>query len=200
MLQNYIKLKHVRLSYAHLSVPAKYVQGQGFVEDEETGSYTAILIITKGSENEKLLLNAIKEAKSEALAAGIKALGKTVKITEKDMVRYVDGIKDGDQSDDDTFAKSIYINAKAKAQYKPKCYNKENIPMDNTELYSGCYVNAYIRLYNYAVSTNLGCGYGLIALQFDAPGERLGGTVDTDSIFGDKKVISEQKDASAMFD
>lgn len=187
-----VMLKNVRLSYAHLVTPVTFVQGEGFVDDPQTGVYSSVLIIPKGSEAEKALKDAIKEVRAEALASGIKAQGnKTVKITDKDMVRYNDGIKDGDTKEDEVYADAIYINAKAKANFKPACYDGTNTRIDNSILYSGCYVNVYIRVYNYMAASNLGCSYGLTALQFHADGEPLGMIIDTDSIFGDKKETIE---------
>lgn len=195
-----VKLNNVRLSYAHLDKPVSYDPTNGFQEDNEAGVYSAVLIIEKGSEAEAALNKAVEEAKGEALASGIKgAGGKLIKITTKDMPRYNDGIRDGDTKDDDTYADSVYINAKAKLAYKPAVYDKANNRIENTKLYSGCYVNVYLRVYNYSAATNMGCGFGLVALQFRADGEPLGSTTDTDSIFGEKKETATT-DTDSMFD
>lgn len=183
-----IILKNVRLSYAHLTTPFTFKQGEGFVEDPEAGQYSSVLIIPKGSEAEKVLMEAIADAKLEAKQSGIRgAGGKVVKVTDKDLLRYNDGVKDGDTKEDAIYEDAIYINAKAKINYKPACYDKENKRIDNSKMYSGCYVHAAIRVFNYSAASNIGCSFGLTALQFYKDGEPLGSTVDTDSIFGDKK-------------
>lgn len=190
-----IMLKNVRLSYAHLATPVSYVQGEGFVDDPQAGVYSSVLIIPKGSDAEKTLAAAIKEVRAEALASGIRAQGnKTVKVTEKDMLRYNDGVKDGDTKEDEVYADAVYINAKAKSNYKPAVYDQQNNRVENSVLYSGCYVNVYVRVYNYMAASNLGCSYGLTALQFHAAGEPLAKTIDTDSIFGDKKEAAKDDD------
>lgn len=192
-----IILPNVRLSFAHLDKPVIFVEGQGFIEDTEDGIYSSVLLIEQGSEAEKILTEAIKEVKTEAIASGIRDnTKKTVKVTEKDMLRYNEGVHDGDAKDYEGYAGQVYINAKAKAKFKPACYDKDNKRIENTEPYSGCYVNAAIRVYNYAVATNIGCGFGLTAIQFIADGERLAMNVDTGSIFGDKK---EEVEEDTMF-
>lgn len=193
-----VLLKDVRLSYVHLETPTSFVQGQGFIEDEEKGQYTAIVLIPKGSEAEKALMDTIAEVKSEALAQGVRdTTRKLVKLSEKDMLRYNDGVRDGDTKDMEAYEDHVYINAKAGVKYKPAVYDENNERIPNTKLYSGVYVNAYINVYNYLAATNLGCSHGLVALQFVRDGEPLGGmNVDTDSIFGEKP----KDDVSSMFD
>lgn len=182
-------LKNVRLSYAYLSKPVKYVQGQGNVEDETDGVYKTDLIIPKDSEAYKILMDAIKELKSEALTSGIRAAGgKTVKVANKDMARYYDGIKDGDTKEDDIYTNSIIISAKSSAEYKPQLYNEAVEREEDTRFYSGCYANVYVKAYNYQAATNLGCAFRLSMLQFAADGDRLGSSAaDATSIFGAKK-------------
>jgi len=189
-----VVLKNVRLSYAHLETPVSFDNTtKSFSVDEVAGNYSSVLIIPKGSDAEKALLKAIEEARSEALASGIRSGKSNVKVTAKDMNRFNDGIKDGDTKDDDVYADAIYINAKAKVGYKPKVYDKANVKQeDSSILYSGCYVNVYIRVYNYSAASNLGCSFGLTALQFHEDGEPLGNNVDTDSIFGDKAVADDE--------
>lgn len=195
-----VLLKEVRLSYAHLETPAKYIQGEGFVEDSENGNYSAVLLIEKGSEAEKKLLAAVAEVRSEALTSGIKDSNKkTVKVTQKDMLRYNDGIKDGDTKDDENYQDHIYVNAKAGAKYKPTVYDEKNSKVENTTLYSGCYVNVYLNIYNYMAASNLGSSYGLVALQFSHDGEPLSGlAVDRDSIFGDR--VETPKSTANLFE
>lgn len=195
-----VMLKNVRLSYAHLENPVTFVQGEGFVVDTEAGQYSALLLIPKNSEAHKALEAAVLEVKNEAKLSGIRgAQNKLVKITDKDMLRYNDGIKDGDTKEDEVYNDNVYINAKAKLNYKPAVYDTNNNRVENTTLYSGCYVNVYVNVYNYAAASNIGCSFGLVALQFNADGEPLGGLmVDTDSIFGDKKENAPK--TGGMFD
>jgi len=197
-----IILRNVRLSYAHLDTPTSFIQGQGFVADPEAGVYSATLVIPKGSQAEKELLAAVTESKGEALASGIRGnAGKITKITTADIVRFNPGIKDGDTKDDDVYLGSVYVTAKAKLDRKPTAYDKDNNRIENSALYSGCYVNACVRIYNYVAASNFGCSYALVALQFFADGEPLSSNTDTDSIFGEKKVSASPKkdDMSGMF-
>lgn len=186
-----VLLANVRLSYVHLETPARFEQNQGFVEDLEKGQFSALLLIPKGSEAEKLLTAAIEEMKSEALAQGIRDNGtkKIVKLTPKDMLRYNDGLKDGDAKDAEEYHSNVYINAKTGAKFKPVVYDKDNKRVGNETLYSGVYANVYVNVVNYSTAGNLGATYQLVALQWAADGEPLAKfNVDTDSIFGDKKV------------
>jgi len=188
-----IVLRNVRLSYVHLTTPTSFDSvNRKFIEDTEAGNYTAVILIPKGSEAEAILQDTIKELKNEAVTSGIRSQGKTHKLTDKDLLRYNDAIKDGNAKDAAEYEDVIYITGKSKAEYPPKVYDQKNVPSPASIIYSGCYANVAINVYNYMAASNIGCSYGLRAVQFAKDGEKLGGaSQDTDSIFGDKHIAND---------
>lgn len=161
----------VRLSYAHLFKP-QAPEGGG------DPKYSCCLLIPK---KDQVTLGRIKGAIELAKQQGLEKLGGKLPANLKMPLR------DGD------FEKPL--QAEYKGMFFLNC-NSKNPPLvvdlqrqdilDQSEVYSGCYVKASIVFYAFNTSGNRGIGVGLNGIQKVADGENLGGGRETaDEMFGD---------------
>lgn len=160
----------VRLSYAHLFQPDEDLSGHE--------KYSASLIIPKGSNTVSIYKDHVKTLLADPEAKAIL----------KNLSGVDDGLRDGDEKrpDDDAYAKAYYVNAKANTDHRPKILDRDrNEIVDPEEVYSGCYVQAVLTLYVYNTSGNKGIGVSLNAIRKIKDGERLAGTVVSESDWDD---------------
>lgn len=156
----------VRLSYAHLFQPAEDLSGHE--------KYSASLIIPKGSNTVSIYKDHVKTLLADPEAKAI--------------LKNLSGVDDGDEKrpDDDAYAKAYYVNAKANTDHRPKILDRDrNEIVDPEEVYSGCYVQAVLTLYVYNTSGNKGIGVSLNAIRKIKDGDRLAGTVVSESDWDD---------------
>ena len=150
----------VRLSYAHIFEPAADLSGNI--------KYQATLLVPK---SDTKTIKAVEDAIEEA-----KQLG------DGDGTRPTDGEPYGEECHD-----HYIITAKANENRPPLVVDK-NLQriLDQTAVYSGCYVRANINFYAYNSNGNKGVACGLNGIQFVRDGEPLGGVqVTAESAFGD---------------
>ena len=158
----------VRLSYAHIFEPAADLSGNI--------KYQATLLVPK---SDTKTIKAVEDAIEEA-----KQLGKDSKFGGKipPKLRPTDGEPYGEECHD-----HYIITAKANENRPPLVVDK-NLQriLDQTAVYSGCYVRANINFYAYNSNGNKGVACGLNGIQFVRDGEPLGGVqVTAESAFGD---------------
>ena len=159
----------VRLSYAHLFQPAEDLSGHE--------KYSASLIIPKGSNTVSIYKDHVKTLLADPEAKAIL----------KNLSGVDDGLRDGDEKrpDDDAYA-SILRQREANTDHRPKILDRDrNEIVDPEEVYSGCYVQAVLTLYVYNTSGNKGIGVSLNAIRKIKDGERLAGTVVSESDWDD---------------
>ena len=83
-------------------------------------------------------------------------------------------LRDGDldRPEDEAYAESYFINANSKQA--PQVVDKNVQPiLDQSELYSGCYINASVTFYAYNSNGNKGIAAGLGNIQKVRDGEPL---------------------------
>lgn len=174
----------VRLSYAHIFEPAADLSGNI--------KYQATLLVPKSdTKTIKAVEDAIEEAKQ--LGKDSKFGGKippklTIAFVDGDGVRPTDGEPYGAERHD-----HYIITAKANENRPPLVVDK-NLQriLDQTAVYSGCYVRANINFYAYNSNGNKGVACGLNGIQFARDGEPLGGVqITAAGAFGDGFVFEE---------
>lgn len=152
----------VRFSYANVWEP-KSINGSD-------PKYSVSLIIPKSdTETINKIKAAIEEAKKEGAA---KLGGKSGKIPANIKTPLRDG--DEDRPDDDAYADSYFVNANSFTRPGIVDRNIEPI-LDRLDFYSGCYGQASVTFYAYAVNGNKGIAAGLQNLRKLEEGEPLGG-------------------------
>lgn len=169
-----------RLSYAHLFHPATDPSGNE--------RYSASLIINKG---DKKTLDRYKAVIDEMMKDPevLKVLGKGAGCRLP--------LRDGDteREGDDAYKNSYYLNAKANTEHRPRVIDKDmNEVMDESEVYSGCYVQAVVSFYPYNKAGNRGIGCSLSAIRKIKDGKPLTGAVVTDDDFDDSLLGSDADD------
>ena len=157
----------VRLSYAHIWEPSA-------IEGNEP-KYSVSVIVSK---NDKETLRAIKEAVEEAKEAGKgKWNGKIPPVLKTPL-------RDGDveRPDDEAYAGCYFFNASSKN--KPGIVDENVQPiLDQSEVYSGCYVRVSVNFYAYNANGNKGVAAGLGNIQKIKDGDSLGGATRAEDDF-----------------
>jgi len=131
-----VMLKNVRLSFPDLFKAVEFQKGDG------KPRYNATFLIEKGSENDKLVRQAIDDAAKETYGAKAAA-----------MVKQFDGnpnkfaYLDGDKKEYDGYAGMMYLSCHSKT--RPTVLDKDKTPLTEQDgkPYAGCYVNALVDVY-----------------------------------------------------
>ena len=158
----------VRLSYEHLWEPAS-VNGS-----EE--KFSASFIIPK---SDKKTVKMIEEAIDAATKVGINSKwgGKLPKNLKTPL-------RDGDEErDDEAYKDAYFINANCTTKYPPFIIdrNKRPIPpMQQSEVYSGCYGLAVVNFYPFDSNGNRGVACGLSGFVKLTDGEPLATRISAD--------------------
>ncbi len=166
-------IANARLSYPCLVEP-RSIKG---MQSEE--SFSARILVEK---TDAAGVAAIQKAVEEAKKAGVSS-----KWDGKMPAKIAMSISDGDlpnpnsgEAWGDECKGCWVIAAKAKADRRPKCYDKykREVPKDEIAnmFYSGCRVVAALAVYPYAVGGKKGLAVGLNGLMFWADDEPLGAT------------------------
>lgn len=157
----------VRTSFPRLFVPAAPPN-----DPDGDKKYSVLLLIPK---DDKATIKAIREAQKQALEDGkAKFAGKVPK-------NWSDSLHDCDEEDDlEQYPEReghYRISVSATENYPPAVVDKHLQPiMDQTEVYSGCYVRVSMVGFAYSVQGNKGVSFGLRNVQKLADGEPLGGS------------------------
>ena len=159
-----------------ISARASYLHA--FEPDSINGSdpkYSVSLIIDKKDTD---LIAKIKKAVEQAKEDGKSKWGGKIPTNLKLPLR--DG--DLDRPEDEAYAESYFINANSKQA--PQVVDRNVQPILNqSELYSGCYIRASVTFYAYNSNGNKGIAAGLGNIQKVRDGEPLGSRVNAKDEF-----------------
>lgn len=185
-----VKLKNVRLSFAHLFEPQ-----EGKVDDE-TGlkgedKYNCSFLIAKTSPEGKANIAAVKAAAERIKKA---KWGDNIPKLKPEKVC----LRDGDLEDYDGYEGMAYVSASNTRQPvlidRKKGKDGKWIKLTGSEglLYSGCYVNGIIRLWAQDNKHGKRVNASLEAVQFLAHGDAFGARpVDADEAFSDDDAFGD---------
>lgn len=159
-----------RLSYAHLFTPHA-------PNEQAAPKYSATLLIPK---SDTATLQRIQAAIQAAVQDGVDR--KVFKQAIDPAHTKYPPLRDGDLPNDSgeprgpEFAGHYFIAAKAPVKRKPFVVDGNVQPIiDETEIYSGAYVNMAVQFFAYENSGNKGVSASLVGVQKVKDGERLGG-------------------------
>lgn len=178
-----VVLKNVRLSFADLFKPGKPQKNDA--GEEVPGKYKANFLLEKGTDSTKANL---KKLKAAALAAKEKKWGENPDKHPKLKPEKI-CLRDGDLEDWDGYADCMYLSANNAD--KPGIYNRNRKPVesqnDSQAPYSGCYVNAVVRLWAMDNDNGKRLNASVEAVQFFKDGEAFSGRkpVDPNDAFED---------------
>lgn len=158
-----------RLSFNDLFTPRAAQEGG-------TPKYQAVLLIPKNDEKTIAAVNtAIDAAVQDAVARGTIKQAIDPTMTQYPPLRDGDRPKNDGTSRGDAYTDHWFISAKASESRKPFVVDGNVHPiLDQSEVYSGMYVNAAVQFYVYSNSGNVGVAASLNGLQKVKDGERLG--------------------------
>jgi hypothetical protein len=180
-----VVLKDVRLSFPDLFVPQIY---KGKTDSKPR--YSASFLVEPGSENDKKIRAAIKDAATESYGAKAAA---QLKAMENNSNKYC--YMDGDLKDYDGYAGMMALSSHRNAdQGAPKVVdrNKEvELKAADGKPYAGCYVNASVEIYAQK-GEYPGIRASLIAVQFSKDGDAFAGTPATAEDFDDLAVPEDE--------
>lgn len=174
-----VRLRNVRLSFAHLFEPQ-----EGKVDDA-TGvkgepRYGCSFLIPKNTDEGKANMAALKKASAEVKEA---KWGKNQPNLKPEKLC----VRDGDLESYDGYEGHFYCSAGNARQ--PVLVDRDRTPLDkgSGKLYSGCYVNAIVRLWAQDNKHGKRLNASLEAVQFLRHGEAFGAKpVDPMSAFDDE--------------
>lgn len=96
-------------------------------------------------------------------------------------------LRDGDEkfeeSGDPIYQGKVFLNAGSTS--RPGIVDTNMVPVDPSEVYSGCFFHAALRFYPFDKSGNKGVGAGLQNLMLVAKGTRIDGRKSADKEFAD---------------
>ncbi len=155
-----VKLKRVRLSFPDLWVPVEFKPGDG------KPRFNATFLIEPGSDNDKAIQAAIKEAAKETFGAKADAILKSL-AGNSNKYAYLDG----NTKEYDGYEGMMYLACHAKA--RPYICDRDPtviLPADSGRPYAGCYVNATVDIYAQK-GENQGIRASFTGVQFAADGD-----------------------------
>lgn len=179
-----VRLNNVRLSFPHLSAPrparampdgsiTKPKFEAAFLLQPNSQDWNAFLTRVMALLTEKYKEHAQQAFQKFSGDRKTRCFGKGEEVVSQETFQVLSG-----------YAGMLYINAKSDAGRPPKLYGADGNPiMDASQLYGGCYVNAYIQPW---IQTSHGGAIrsDLIAVQFSKDGEAFGAApIDTDGLF-----------------
>lgn len=174
---NRVTTGEVRLSYAHLFEP--YAQN-----DDRAPRYSTVIVIPK---SDKATINALKKAATEAAEAGksSKFGGKIPPaIAKNPLTTMHDGDEEADLERNPEYEGCMYMAVGGKTQ--PGIIDRQKQPiLDQSEVYSGCYVRVALGAFAYNTQGNKGVSFGLNHVQKLRDGEPLGGITRAEDEFDD---------------
>jgi hypothetical protein len=184
-----VVLQNVRLSFPDLFEPVQY-QGKGAFR------YNASFLVEPGSDNDKKIRTAIKEAATEAY--GAKAAIQ-LKGMENNSNKYC--YMDGNLKEYDGYADMMCLSAhRNQTQGAPAVVDRNKdvkLTAADGKPYAGCYVNASVEIYAQK-GENPGIRASLIAVQFRADGDAFAGARASADDFEDLSEGAESEEFSSM--
>lgn len=158
-----------RLSFNDLFTPRAQAEGAD-------PKYQAVLLIPKTDEKTIAAINAaIDAAVQDAVTRGTIKQAIDPTMTQYPPLRDGDRPKNNGEPRGDAYQGHWFISAKAPESRKPFIVDGNVRPiLDQSEVYSGMYVNAAVQFYVYSTSGNVGVAASLNGIQKVKDGERLG--------------------------
>jgi hypothetical protein len=92
-----------------------------------------------------------------------------------------DGDKKFEEGGDETFKGQVFMNASSTS--RPGIVDTNGVPVDPSEVYSGCFFHAAVRFFPYDKNGNKGVGVGLQNLLLVSKGPRIDGRKSADKDF-----------------
>lgn len=159
-----------RLSFEHLFTPHA-------VNENADPKYSMTLLIPK---TDTKTVEALNTAINNAVQDGVErhVFKQAIDPTQTKYPPLRDGDKPNDSGEPrgPEFAGHWFIAAKASTKRKPFVVDGNLQPIiDESEIYSGCYINAAVQFFAYENSGNKGISASLVGVQKVKDGERLGG-------------------------
>jgi hypothetical protein len=158
----------VRIGYANVFRPRKR-------EDDEEPSYSCMIIIDK---TDRVTLRKIAKAIEAAQIEGKAKIGNSKSTTLRD------GDEEADLENNPELAGMMYVNISSKQRPGIVDQTRQKV-IDETMVYSGCYVNVSMKAFAYNAKGNKGVSFGLNHIQFVRDGEPLGGMTRAEDDFED---------------
>lgn len=185
-VNNRIILKNVRLSYANLFEPKPVGKG----DDAQLKYSTALIIPHEHPQVDKLkeMIDAIGKSKFGEGWGAIKRKKPTLRDYwaeyKKDRkAAEEEGDDPNEISKPDESTKNAYV-LNVSSKRKPQIVDKHLQPiLDDSEIFSGCWVNVSLGGFGFEVEANKGVGFGLNNVQLVKQDERLGGAPNADEEF-----------------
>lgn len=185
-MDSVIILKNVRLSFPQLWVAKPFNPG-------DAPAYKATGLIVKGSDNDKLVRETIRELAKEKWSKGFEQKLKAIE-TNPNKFCY----QDGDNKKWDGYEGCMVLSAKAKESKPPIILDRDKTQLREKDgrPYAGCYVNMSVEFFTYNNSGD-GISSSLRWVQFFKDGDAFaGGTaVDVDEEIED---LSDGSDAEEL--
>lgn len=185
-VNNRIILKNVRLSYANLFEPRPVGEG----DNAKLKYSTALIIPYDHPQVEKLkeIIDALGKSKFGSGWAAVKRKRNPLRDPMKEYKQArTEAEEEGDDPNeipkpDESVRDAYTLNVSS--DRKPQIVDKSLQPiLDDSEIYSGCYVNISLGGFSYDRPDNKGVGFGLNNVQLIKQGERLGGAPNADEEF-----------------
>lgn len=159
-----------RLSYEHLFTPHA-------VNENADPKYSMTLLIPK---TDTKTIEALNAAIGNAVQDGVErhVFKQPIDPTQTKYPPLRDGDKPNDSGEPrgPEFQGHWFIAAKSSTKRKPFVVDANLQPIiDESEIYSGCYINAAVQFFAYVNSGNKGISASLVGVQKVKDGERLGG-------------------------
>lgn len=162
----------VRLSYAHIWEPYTF-------NDNDKGKYSCSILIDR---NDRKTIDDIESAINAAIDEGIAKFGgkRPPRATLKLPLRK--GFEE--RPDDDAYKDCYFLNCSSTNQ--PQIVDQHVQPiLDQSQVYSGCYVRVSLSFYAFNRNGNKGVAVGLGNIQLVKDGEPLGGKHSAEDDFND---------------
>lgn len=168
-----------RLSFEHIFSPQA-------PNDNAEPKYSLTLLIPKNDPQIPAIQTAIQAAVTDAVERGTFKQAINPAQTKYPPLRDGDSMTDSGEPRGAEFNGHVFISAKASTKHKPFVVDGNLQPIiDESEVYSGCYVNVAIQFFGYSNSGNKGVSASLIGVQKVADGERLSGpALEAEDVFG----------------
>lgn len=167
-VSNDLVLKNVRIAFADGVFTAKQFEGKGDYR------YSSSFIIEPGSENDKIIWDAIKKACAKTWEKKADVMLESLKHNTKDFCYYK-----GDLKDYDGYAGKMILRAtRNQKKGAPLVLDRDMSKLEagnaSGRPYSGCFVNAKVQIWGQK-DTYTGVRCTLVAVQFVKDGEAFGG-------------------------
>ena len=164
-------LKNVRISFPHLYKPHAF-NGEG------EAKYSAAFLIPKGSDAEKQIREEIKKQSLATFGDKAKAVLDRQNATNRKLLKDGDDPVEGFTSSGDAkngYAGHWFIKGSSKTAPKVVGRNRQPLTEDSGLPYAGCFVNIQIDIWGQKNQFGSFLNCKLLAVQYWAEGERLGG-------------------------